>query len=825
MLSPDLKRLHKWLTPGRLVLLEACFIGLLSALAAVALKKSIGVFGGLRVQISHDLSAILVLPLIGLCGGYLSGFIVEKFAPEASGSGIPQVKAALDYVPVVLNLRVATVKLISTILALGSGLALGREGPSVQIGASLAAHLSRWVPTSPDYRRQLIAAGAAAGLATAFNAPIAGVIFVIEELLQDVSSLTISTAILASFVGGVVSHILGGSILPEGTSKLQFSALDIPFLILLGALVGCFAVLFNRGVIAGIIWNRRIFKLGLRWRIAIAGCTCGLIVGLLPETFRDSTALQEFLASGGSNWQATAVAFLARFVLTLIACSAETPGGFFAPALILGAALGSIVGNWENEITHSGSSAMYALAGMGGFFGAVAKVPITAFVIVFEITMDFNIVLPLMIVTAVAYLVAEKFIDGSLYTQILEINGIFLNAQAPADGLWLDLKAADIMHQKVETLTVDMTLDEAKLIFGRSHHRGFPVLEAGSVVGIITQTDLVKINERKLQGNQSLREIMTPNPVTISPEDSLSQVLYLLSYYKLSRLPVLDANRLVGIITRSDILRVEVDKLKGADHQYLDRSYVVYQTRGTSTGRGRLLVPLQEQWEQNIYVMEVAKAIAKSLDYEIECLSTITISPHLPTAKTSVPITSRLHLLRQAVSLAEDNHIPIHTQIRLSHDPIVTIQEVIEERYTDLLLLDWDQGYMSVPCDLVIAREAQEIFPNLSHRWLIVVADCSSPDRAFNLLPHLIASDAQVHLCHIFHKPNFEEGLINPQNLARKLKNPIESTAVCAKSIADAVVDIAKQENSDVIVLITKPHEIKQIADAVDCRLIFIGCG
>lgn len=233
------RRLHKFFGPRRVAFVEACIIGVVSGLAAVALKQSVEVLTEWRLHSSLPLW--LLLPGIGIVGGMMSGWLVEQISPEAGGSGIPQVKATLGYVNMPLNLRVALAKLGSTILALGSGLSLGRQGPTVQIGAALAAQLSRWVPTSPEYRRQLIAAGAAAGLAAGFNAPIAGILFVVEELLQDFSGLTLGTAILASFVGAVVSRLLGGqglNLSNVGMLQTGFSIQDLPFLMLLGILAG-----------------------------------------------------------------------------------------------------------------------------------------------------------------------------------------------------------------------------------------------------------------------------------------------------------------------------------------------------------------------------------------------------------------------------------------------------------------------------------------------------------------------------------------------------------------------------------------------------------
>lgn len=198
-----------WQPRRGLAIAEASVIGIVAALSAVFFKFGSGWLGAWRVHSSYLFPAWLVLPVVGLCCGFLAGLLVERLAPEAAGGGIPQVKASLANVPIRLSWRVAVVKLFSAIIALGSGLTLGRQGPTVHVGAALAAGMSRWVPTSPDHRRQMIAAGAGAGLSAAFNAPIAGMIFVVEELLQDLSGLTLGTAIIASFIGGVVSRLLG----------------------------------------------------------------------------------------------------------------------------------------------------------------------------------------------------------------------------------------------------------------------------------------------------------------------------------------------------------------------------------------------------------------------------------------------------------------------------------------------------------------------------------------------------------------------------------------------------------------------------------------
>jgi CIC family chloride channel protein len=214
--------LRSVLTPRRLSLLEALIIGLVAGLSGLAVKQGVHLLGAWRMNEAAHCgpfpASLLGLPLIGLVGGLISGWLVERVAPETSGSGIPQVKAVLHRVPIKFDLRVAVVKLFGGIVALGSGMPLGREGPTVQVGAALAASLERWMPTSPQHRRNLLAAGAGAGLAAAFNAPIAGVLFVAEELLKDMSSFTLGTAILACFVASIVAQ----GYRPQASSSRRF---------------------------------------------------------------------------------------------------------------------------------------------------------------------------------------------------------------------------------------------------------------------------------------------------------------------------------------------------------------------------------------------------------------------------------------------------------------------------------------------------------------------------------------------------------------------------------------------------------------------------
>ncbi|QLE58704.1 chloride channel protein [Nostoc sp. TCL26-01] len=882
---------RSWLQPRRgLAIAEACVIGIVAALSAVFLKVGSGWLGTWRVHSSHVLPVWLALPLVGVSFGFLAGFLVERFAPEAAGSGIPQVKATLANVPMKLSWRVAFVKLVSAIIALGSGMTLGRQGPTVQVGAGLAAGMSRLVPTSPDHRRQMIAAGAGAGLAAAFNAPIAGVLFIIEELLQDLSGITLGTAIIASFIGGVVSRLLGGGSLDLNAALMNYSSNfsfpEIPFFLILGILAGLLGALFNRGIIFSIKFYRSL-HISLPLRVALAGLISGIVVSILPESFRDNTGLREYVITSELNPTFAAIALVSQFILTLVAAGSSAPGGLFAPSLILGSALGHLVGVGAYQVLGEASLSTYALAGMGGFFSAVSKVPITAIVIVFEMTTNFNLVLPLMIVAVTAYLVAEKVVPGSLYEKLLLLNGITLTKQVSVESILTKLTAKDVMQQRVETLDADMSLEEAKQAFSNSHHRGFPVVEDSKLVGIVTQSDLTKIHNRQLENDTPLRQIMTANPMTVTPTHNLSHVLYLLDRYQISRLPVVAGRKLIGIITRGDIIRAEADQLNGATANPAPQpepSYVVYQTRSPSIGRGRLLVPVSNP-ETATALLQMAAAIARDRHYEIECVQVMLVSRHTSPSETPVKTAKSRRLLRQAEVLAKKWHIPLHTQIRIAHDPAQAILETINEQHIDLILMGW-KGSTSTPgrifgnvvdtiirqasCDVVLVKlgnsqesivnsqqstvnSQQSIVNNSSssspqspipspqfNRWLVPMAGGPNARVAIKLLPALITlgNDPHIHLTRVFKPLEFKpdmtvlEQAIRQLMRRRQLSSTVIAVPVQADSVAEGVINLVKTQGYDVVVLGASREGLLQqaiqgnipeaIASGVDITVILV---
>ena len=504
-----------------------------------------------------------------------------------------------------------------------------------------------------------------------------------------------------------------------------------------------------------------VLPLPMPLRIGLAGLISGIVVAWLPPFFQDNAGLRELLIAGQFTWQTTALVFVAQFCLTILAYSAGAPGGLFAPALVLGSALGYLVGIAEVALIGSESPYTFALAGMGAFFTAVVRVPITAIVIIFEMTADFNLVLPLMIASAVAYIVAESFSQGSLYEHLLGASGIKLTEENIHNDFMQDLTADDVMQSQVETLPSNLTLLEVVKAMSKSHHRGFPVVENDKLVGIITQSDIPKDNKQST--STLLKDIMTAKPISVSPEASLGDVLYLLNRYQLSRLPVTEGCRLLGIITRSDIIKAEANHLD-YDHEPRARcepAYTVYQTRSPAIGKGRILLPVAHP-DHILPLLEIAGAIALYHQYEIECLQVICIPSHLDPAQAEVDTVNARQLMSKLETWGKTSNIALHSQIMVATDVSEAILEAVNKEHINLLIMGWrgknmglesifgnivDVLIKQVRCDLMLVKlgTVPHAFPqqlHLRHKWLIPSTGGERIKKMFKILPALATLDS-----------------------------------------------------------------------------------
>ena len=340
--------------------------------------------------------------------------------------------------------------------------------------------------------------------------------------------------------------------------------LDIPFYLFLSLVCGFIGATFNSDILKALKFNKDVLRLPVSIKVGLAGLLSGLIMAFLPNAFHNYAGMRALIIAGQTNYFTVVVAFFGFYFLTLIGYGSGAPGGLFAPSLALGSALGYLVGSLEHALTGSGSPITFALVGMGAFFAAMARVPLTAIAITFELTTSFTLLTPLMITCVFSSIVAELVSSGSLYDHLMKWSGIQL--RGPDIGLERRLlKAKDVLRRKADknpdSLPSNMPLKEALPLFSTASQRGFPVVDNGKLVGVITQTDIGKVTHLESDENLLVGDIMTPHPVAVSLHDDLEDILFLFSRHKFTWLPVAYHDELQGIILQSDVVQALFSEL------------------------------------------------------------------------------------------------------------------------------------------------------------------------------------------------------------------------------------------------------------------------
>jgi CIC family chloride channel protein len=353
----------------------------------------------------------------------LSVWVVRRFAPEASGSGIPQVEAVLHRMQGIRWKRILPVKFVGGVLAMNGGLALGREGPTVQMGASVGQMVSSWFHHRGQERRTLIAAGAAAGLAAAFNAPLAGLVFVVEELQRDFATGVFTAAFMSAVSADLVVRIVTGQLPVFRLKAPDVPALQcLPVFIAIGLVCGLLGVAFNRCLLASLTAFRRMRK----WPAGSTGALVGLGIGLIgwfqPILLGDGHRLLEGALTHSWTLYTLIGSFVVRFWMTMGSYGCGAPGGIFAPLLVLGAQTGLAVGTIAVYFAPSMScdSTTFAVVGMAAYFTAIVRAPLTGIVLLVEMTGNYSLMLALLTGCLAAYAVADLLGDTPIYEALLE---------------------------------------------------------------------------------------------------------------------------------------------------------------------------------------------------------------------------------------------------------------------------------------------------------------------------------------------------------------------------------------------------------------------
>lgn len=360
--------------------------------------------------------------------------LVRRFAPEAAGSGIQEIEGALDGVRPLRWARVLSVKFCAGVLSLGAGMVMGREGPTVQMGGALGEMLRERFGVSADHGRVLIACGAGAGLTAAFNAPLAGMLFVIEEMRPHFRYST--SSVQALLVACVVADVVVRALLGDGVALVMGDVPSPPLsslasIALVGALLGLVGWLFNASVIQAL---DRTARLGAGERLA-AGVAVGALIGALTHLAPDFSgggyaSIRDALA-GRILEVGLLLLFCGRFVLTVLCFSSGVPGGIFAPLV----ALGTIFGLWFGKLIPDGlpggdvDPGVFMIAGAGALFASTVRAPVTGIVLAVELTGNFPLILPVTLACVSASIVAHALRGRPIYTVLLERQ---LKSEAPA---------------------------------------------------------------------------------------------------------------------------------------------------------------------------------------------------------------------------------------------------------------------------------------------------------------------------------------------------------------------------------------------------------
>lgn len=545
------------------IIVQAILVGLISGMLVVGFKVSIN---SLFWTIQKFLSAFptwqkaLIFPLITTLGGLISGFLVFKFAPETKGSGIPYVKMTMARMGNMTRIRSIVVKFFAGVAGIGTGLSLGREGPSVQLGAGAGALVGRLFKMSGTNQDKLIAAGAGSAIGATFNAPIAGTIFVLEELVQKFTPALLFPVLVATVsAASLARHFLGSN--PSfDLPKLQggITLENIPVCIILGLVAGLLGVLFSKVI----FFNNKLFdkmsKIPNYFKPAIAGLAVGLIGLVIPYVLGSGNFSVDLLLQHKFSLGLVLIIFIAKFFVTPFCFGSGAAGGIFLPMLMLGSFLGYIVSTVCNSFGFHTDPIVIAILGMGAFLSAVARTPITAVVMVFEMTGGYSHILPIMLSAAIADLVAEKLNQKPIYASLIVQNSKFGDAK-----ILSELKVQDYMYRDVKTLTPTMTILEASKKIAEYKYKVYPVInESGKILGVVTRYD---VEDAIFQGNpttMTLNKIMNPSPVVISANKDLYVAYFRLHTNNIDKLPVIDKRkRLCGIISREDIHNA-IDKQK-----------------------------------------------------------------------------------------------------------------------------------------------------------------------------------------------------------------------------------------------------------------------
>ena len=544
-------------------------VGIGTGLGAVAFRRLIelvhlGFFeDGGRLLSFLGQYYVIILPAIG---GLIVGLLLYfTRTTEAKGHGVPEVMEAVAARGGKIRTRVAGVKILASAICIGSGGSAGREGPIVQIGASLGSMLAQSLHLPEEWVKTLVACGAAGGISATFNAPIAGVFFAHEVILGRILTKHFGFVVISSVVADVIAHTFLGNM---QTFSIPSYALTSNWEFPLYAALGILAA------VIGIAFTRTLYKFEdlfdiIRFPEYLKPAVGGLIVGIIgifsPYLFGVGYDGVEQALLGNIGITILVGLLFLKILATSFTLGSGGSGGIFAPSLFMGAMLGGTFGElanmaWPGVVAPSGA---YALVGMAAVFSAAARAPITSIIILFEMTRDYPIMLPLMLTVVVSTLISYAISRDSIYTIKLKRKGIQVGPREEV-SLLEKVTVREVMTPDFPTVPMDMPVTELMQLFAKTKHHGFPVVDKKKhLYGMVTLND-VETNMKEEQQKATVSDVATVNLITAYPDESLHAVIDRLGDSEVGHIPVIDRRnpqRMVGVLRRHDIVKAYVKSL------------------------------------------------------------------------------------------------------------------------------------------------------------------------------------------------------------------------------------------------------------------------
>ena len=506
---------------GKILLVLTLIIGALVGLAVVAF-----------IVLTENLGSRLYPPgspawrriLIPIVGSVSTGFLLFRYFPNARGSGIPQTKVALFLRDGYISFRTVLGKFGLCSVSLASGIALGREGPSVQVGAGIASVLARRLGLAPISVKSLVPAGASAALAAAFNTPISAVLFSLEEVMGDMHAPILGSIVLSSATAWIVLHLLlGDEPLFHVPSYQLVHPLEFFFYAVLGVVGGLVSVAF----VKLLLWQRKHFlsvRQSMQWFLpGVGGLTVGLIGWFYPQVLGVGYTFVGQALNGQMAVGVMALLVVLKLIATSTCYASGNAGGIFGPSLFIGAMMGGAVGGVAHMVApdYTGSVGAYALVGMGAAFAGIVRVPMTSVIMIFEVTRDYSIIVPLMIANLISYFLSSKLLDEPIYEALQQQDGIHLPTGARVREALLTVAQAF----RADTLVLAATERVRSALNRLERGRGaWPVTDPDGLRGMVTEAQLEEAVQAGREEETLARLVPAPSPLEVLTSESFPHV-------------------------------------------------------------------------------------------------------------------------------------------------------------------------------------------------------------------------------------------------------------------------------------------------------------